>query len=271
MQTALPFDDEADLPVEYRLTARARRVVEPERVPALRVVPGREPSPSGPDRADTRPARARAMRRAGLELDVIALRLPADERDVAGWIAGIAPVRPRRVGRRRDADTTVTGARDHAAGAVTVPSGGHERGPRRAERAVLTRLATDVAFARDAALIAGSARRLGPTLTMMLDRPELAAAAVARIRSELGLEPHAVRVVVRVGPAHSGDRVRHVWAARLGLPEERVTVVAWPSSDEVDALEATIHIVPPDVVATVLGWIDAVASDASATRLRETS
>lgn len=119
----LPFDDEMDAPVGFALTARARRVVAPATLPALSVVrtatsrPGLVAgTPSGPvgdgassdgpdeladDPRDLRPARARALRRAGLDPATIATRLGVDEAMARRWVADVVVRLRRRPPRRR--------------------------------------------------------------------------------------------------------------------------------------------------------------------------
>jgi hypothetical protein len=88
-QPSLPFDGVADAPIPYSLTARARRTVAPDDLPALRVISD-PPAPTTPadagaaqqlddERSDTRPARARALARAGTPLPAIAQQLDVDE------------------------------------------------------------------------------------------------------------------------------------------------------------------------------------------------
>lgn len=150
-QATLPFDadTDADQPIGYALTARARRSVAPDDLPRLHLVPGSSDPASArtfaPGRAgvagtahlttstdtlrqhgsrhpgaiaglhdgflddpgDTRPARARALHRAGVDVSGIARTLDLDELLVRAWVDGIVP--RRVVGRRRVA-TAGTGA-----------------------------------------------------------------------------------------------------------------------------------------------------------------
>lgn len=283
MQAALPFDDEADRPIGYELTPSARRMVAPGAVARLRVVPTGAGAPAtvspverasalGTDAAvdphDIRPARARAMRRAGHDPDVIALRLAVAPEEVTAWIAEVGPVRTARPGRRPRSTRTVP---DGPAGASTTAVAIDAPTRRAAAREVAGRIPTDAGLARDLGLIAGGARPTGATVTIGLADAALASAVLDRLRSDAGLEAHGVRVVLRVGPARSADRARHEWADLLGLPLERVSAVRWPLAAEPDDVEATVHLVAPDVVARVLGWIDAITAGVGDLRLRESS
>lgn len=279
-QVALPFDDEADRPVGYALTPSAQRLLAPERPPLLRIVPSDPPS-GATDQADEephdiRPARARAMRRAGHEIEVIALRLAADPARVAGWVADVRAPRPRRSARRGAAPTGTSGELG-TSGAPTAdlpsdPSSAIDTGMRRrAAREVAHRLTIDAAFARDLGMLAAGARRDGATIAVTLQQGGLAAVLVERLRRDAALEPAGVRVVLRVGPARSADRARHEWSERLGLPLERVAAVRWPLAADPEAVEATLHVVAPDVVARVLGWMDAVTDGLTGAVLRASS
>ena len=279
-QTALPFHDEADEPVGYALTATARRLVAPERVAVLRVVPPTAPDGAAtavPSRAasldpnDIRPARARAMRRAGHDLEDIALRLAVAPEAVERWVADVRPVRARRSGRRGPTRPAAAGAAEDVVPAPvpTVRSDGPTR--RRAAREAAARLGSDVVLARDLALLAGAARTTGATVAVSLSGLGLAAAVIDRLRTDAGLERHGVRVVLRVGPARPADRARHEWSDGLGLPLERISAVRWPLAADPEDVDATLHLVDAEVIARVLGWIDAVATSVTDIGLRRTS
>lgn len=101
----LPFDDEADRPVDMVLTARGRLAVGAADLPELRVVPGARGAVDAKacqgdgaaaerltgeriereDPFDTRPSQARALRRAGRSTAEIAERLQVDELLVRAW------------------------------------------------------------------------------------------------------------------------------------------------------------------------------------------
>jgi hypothetical protein len=89
-------DTAHDQPIGFALTARARRAVAPGTLPELSVVGvGATGSASGngaleePD--DTRPARARALRRAGVPLSAIVRQLGTDPLTVTAWVGEVAP------------------------------------------------------------------------------------------------------------------------------------------------------------------------------------
>lgn len=289
MQAALPFDDEADRPIGYALTPNARRIVAPGPVARLRVVPPAAVPPAtapcatvrpverasaaGADAAvdphDIRPARARAMRRAGHDPEVIALRLAVAPEEVMAWIAEIGPIRTARPGRRVRGARTVPDDGDATVPTTAVVIDGAAR--RAAAREVAGRIGADAGLARDLGLIAGGARPTGATVAIGLTDVALASAVLGRLRSDAGLEAHGVRVVLRVGPARSADRARHEWAEVLRLPLERTSAVRWPLAADPEDVEATVHLVAPDVVARVLGWIDAITAGAGDLRLRESS
>ncbi|MCC5950128.1 MAG: hypothetical protein JJT89_16885, partial [Nitriliruptoraceae bacterium] len=99
----LPFDDEADEPIAYALTGRARRHLAPDEVPALVVVeppawsstdrsrPPDDAATLAEDPTDTRPARARALRRAGVAAADIARQLDTDPVLIRAWVGEVAP------------------------------------------------------------------------------------------------------------------------------------------------------------------------------------
>ena len=277
VQAALPFDDEADAPVGYALTASARRLLAPDPLPALRLVrprlDGQEPSVAIPDPHDIRPARARALRRAGHDPAVIAARLGSTPEEAARWCGDVGPVRRTRPGRRSVATGHAsTGEPDGGSAQDRPPTSAatdHVRSG--ARRAVAARSAADPAFARDLGLIVGGARPSGATVAVTVTHVALAAAVLDRLRAETGLAAHGLRVVLRVGPARSADRARHEWADRLALPLERVAAVRWPLATDPEDIDATLHLVDPEVVAHLRGWMDAVVDGVDRVPLRESS
>lgn len=120
IQPVLPLDLDPDEPVPYRLTARARRLVDPDSLPSLSVVASDPTARSArgaatrsselqdawqdlptdlphdlDDPHDPRSARARAMRRGGLSVAQIAAQLGVDELVVRTWTEAVGPA-PRR-------------------------------------------------------------------------------------------------------------------------------------------------------------------------------
>ncbi|MDX1619915.1 MAG: hypothetical protein R3320_02920, partial [Nitriliruptorales bacterium] len=98
VQAVLPLD--LDAPIPFELTARARRAVAPASLPALEVVDevSARPLPDDlqDDPADTRPARARALRRAGMSVAGIASELGVESPAVTAWIDDLEPVASAR-------------------------------------------------------------------------------------------------------------------------------------------------------------------------------
>lgn len=88
-QQPLPFDDADEAPIGFALTAAAHRVVASDGPPPLQVAPepAADEGDDQPDDAelvyddpsDTRPSRARALRRAGLSVTAIADQLQVSE------------------------------------------------------------------------------------------------------------------------------------------------------------------------------------------------
>lgn len=317
----LPFDDEVDQPVELVLTARARRVVAPSDLPALRLVSEpadpaapaeetggtqaggeqdggaavsgraprsapavtRHPARVDEDPSDTRPSRARALRRAGRPASKIAEQLGVDELLVRAWVADVAPRHARR-GSARDRDSA--GAPAVAAPAV---AGGHRARGRstsaaRAEPGMvpaevdgadehrtafeLARAAArddarrerlaDPAFAGGIGLLAGVAELDPYAVTVTTVEPEVSVAALRWIREQLPIAPERVRVVLRIGPRVAGDLAAHRWAKLLELPRERVAVTSWRHAPTDDAEQVLLRIADPTAAASIAGWRDAL-------------
>lgn len=255
-QQPLPFDDESDDPVPYSLTARARRAVAPEALPALEVVPDAgdatgvaEDVPGTEDGAldaagDTRPSRARALRRAGLSLEAIARQLDADELAVRAWLGGLAGRARvhRRVARHAHGDA-VAGAR-----AVE-----RERARARAPE----RIRRDPAFAAGLGLVAGTADIDAHGIAVTTRNPRLAATVGAWLVEHAAVPRSRLRVVLRLGRDVAADRARHRWAQELGLAIEQIihTRVGNTAPDDEEAL---LRIGDARVAATVAGWADAL-------------
>jgi hypothetical protein len=265
-QPALPFDEAADRPIPFSLTARARRVVAPQALPPLTVVPStREPvvrrwggalTPR-PDRAldddagvgeradDTRPARARALRRAGVGTAAIARKLEVDELLVRAWVgdAGAVPA---------TAPASVEPAAEHeeTTGFALVRAAATE------EARGLIR--TDATFAAGLGLVAAVIATDAHAATFATTRVELAARIVAWLRDRAGVDPSSLRVVLRLGTAVAGDLARHRWAERLGVPVSGVVPPRWRGAPAPEAVEALVRIPDPATAATLAGWCDAL-------------
>jgi hypothetical protein len=278
-QQPLPFDDGADEPIAYALTAAARRVVAPESVPPLRVVPATE------ERGDTRPSRARALRRAGLEPRAIAAALDVDELLVRAWVDDVAGRRPERgtVRRLLPPDELGAGHRDRAADEHTVgatadhgnerdePADGDgeeavARGLARASahREGQRRLAEDPAFAAGLGLLAGAAT-VEPTATTVVTADlRLVVRLLGWLKDRTGLEADGVRVVLRLGRNVAGDLARHRWAEALELPIDRIAATRSRGVAEPSTVEALVRVTDPTVAVQVAGWCDAFFDPAPA-------
>jgi hypothetical protein len=289
-QPALPFDDGADEPIAYRLTARARRSVAPESLPSLAVVPGRADAVVASDGdlerpGDTRPARARALRRAGLTAADIAGQLGVDTFLVDVWVADVqGPTRratpratPRApetvravaavtplVGRAREGRATATATSAHH-DEVAPPPGDAERTAAALARAEAARegrarLAREPDLAAGVGLLAGLARTDEHAITVTAATPALAAAAVRFATRHLGVAVTDVAVVVRLGPEVAGDLARHRWAAALEVPPSTVAHARWRGAPGDHAEQAILRIADPAAAATLAGWCDALLS-----------
>lgn len=253
-QQPLPFDDEADAPIPFALTARARRAVAPHALPPLAVVPDlrtARPLPATDDDdgaldvpGDTRAARARALRRAGLGTATIARQLEVDELVVRAWVGDpvaspIPPVAASPVGDATD---------DHTTGLALVRAAATD------EARELVR--TDPAFAAGVGLLAGLISTDEHAVTFGTSRPEVAARAIAWLHERAGVQPGDVRVVLRLGSRAAGDLVRHRWAERLAVPVGQVVHTRWRGAPAPDAAEALVRVADPELAATLAGWCD---------------
>jgi hypothetical protein len=275
VQPALPFDvltfdDEADRPVALALTARALRTVAPAAVPVLRVLDGGAPGGRGAvtddasadDPADTRPARARALCRAGLGVEEISARLGVDGLLVQAWTRDVPSPQRRRTGRRPRGGTAAS-ARAGAHPAAGPRSPEHVDAPdpvtRRAARdEAATRLPVDPDFAVAVGTLAGAVEIEGAGAILTTTRQALASSVMDHLARFAGLTDAGVRVVLRVGPAVPADRARHEWAAALGVSLDRVATARWPAAVTDEAVEATVRVTDPAVVARLVGWSDAL-------------
>jgi hypothetical protein len=260
-QQPLPFDDESDRPVPYSLTARARREVAPEALPDLAVVtdaPAHVPTgppadTDGEDGAldtpgDTRPSRARALRRAGLSVGAIARQLDAEELAVRAWLGALAGrSAPRRLAaapRRQDEGDS------RAAQA-------HLRSRERARDEGPGRLHADPVFAAGLGLVAGIADVDDHSVSVTTRDPRVAGMVAAWLMAQTGTPPHRVRVVLRLGRGVAADVARHRWAEALALGVEQVTHTRARGVGERDE-EALLRVADPVVAGTVAGWAQAL-------------
>lgn len=261
--------DPDKVPVRYSLTARARRAVAPESLPELSVIGGTrahqpaldapaEPAGDPEDSGDTRPARARALRRAGMSWREIADEVGVDPVLVRAWVEEVGPVvgAAGRVGagaadrnhaRDRDVRRTFEVARRRARGAD---------GPSPAARPGAL------------GLLAGALEVDGPAVTLATGDRRLGAAVLHRLRTTFDVGPDRLRVVLRMGPGVAGDRATEEWSRALGIPTERITPTRWTAAPRGDATEILVRLTDPEVAGTVAGCRDRVlerlAEDAGA-------
>jgi hypothetical protein len=265
----VPFDDEADRPIGYSLTARARRKVAPEALPTLRVLAGATPAtqarrqgpssgspPAVADGAldqpdDARPSRARALRRSGVGVAAIARQLGTDELVVRAWVGDVA-VHPTAT--RRDRAAAADG-HEHARRA-------EDR--RRHDRLEAVRLAAgadardrlhhDPAFAAGLGLLVALATIDEHAVTLVTTARDVAASIQAWLLAHAGIVATDVRIVLRLGPDVAGDLARRRWSDALGVPPERIVHTRWRGAPTPDAEEALIRVPDAELAAKVAGW-----------------
>ncbi len=291
VQQPLPFDDEADQPVAFSLTARARREIAPGDLPALSVVPD-EPHPPQPDESpgdrsggadwpvrddpsDTRPSRARALRRAGLSADAIARQLGVEPLLVRAWIGTTSGP---SVGRSQDRDTAHRTARDQTIDRSAGTGHGVDTDGKRAtadpeddQRETAFQLARttaaeqarrdlqrDPGFAAGLGLIASIVDIDRNALTVTTGDEDIARLSLGWLDEHLPLDPARVRLVLRLGPRVAADLVVHRWASRLGIDRERVAVARWHDAPDGRSVQALLRVADPAAAASVAGWRDAL-------------
>lgn len=255
-QQALPFDDEMHEPIPYVLTAAAHREVAQGDVPPLQVVV------DDADERDTRPARARALRRGGLPISEIADRLGADELLVRGWVDdGPSSLRSRDAPHRRS--TRTFAVQQHAADEPGVEEATGIALARAAAAAdARSRLGDNPGFAAGVGLIAGIAEFDDSGLILRLSSTEVAARSAEWLGTYAEIDPGTMRVVLRLGSRAAGDVARHRWAAALGMPGHRVAVVRSRQLVDPGSVQALLRVADPAVSTMVAGWCDALLSSA---------
>jgi hypothetical protein len=266
-QDPLPFDDEAEEPIPFALTARARRTVAPNDLPALRVVPpptgaaitdDPDPAPAD-DPSDTRPARARALRRSGVATAAIADQLGVDELLVRAWTGNVPVARPSRASR-------VPGG---GAPQVALHAGGkdaHDEAARTAfelaraaaRTTARRRLAVEPRLAAGLGVLAGIAEITPTAVDVTTTDPRLAGAVVRWLTEVLGADVAEVRLVLRVGPRAAADLARHRWGRAVGIAPERVRTTRAVARVDDDAVEGVLRVVDTDLAAAAAGWRDAL-------------
>lgn len=260
-QPPLPFDDApgrdvdggVGAPVDYVLTARARRVVAPASLPDLEVLPGRDGAGDGHDDGlgdddegfdphDTRPARARALHRAGHPVDETAAMLEVDPQLVRAWCRDM----PAVPARRRDAGAP--------AAATSVPvATPSDATVARATAAFETRNDDGgAAFLAGLGYVTGRASISAHAITVRAEDDAAAAAALAWLRDHLDVEDARVRVVLDLPAGRPRDLATHRWATALDLPADRFT--ASTSADRGDDERAIVRVADPAAAATLDVW-----------------
>lgn len=263
VQARLPLD--LDAPIPFELTARARRLVAPTSLPALEVVPGPDEDVGGDgfdvleDPADTRPARARALRRAGMSIDGIAAELDLEAFVVSALVDDIAPVASaRRRLRSVDGGRVARRSADLEEAARVERVRQQFEGRRRQARDEVAQPLTETDdFVRGLGLVVGTARIVPHAILVTVRDRDVAAAISTWIGRHLLDEATRMRVILRVAPQLSGDVERHAWADSLGVPVERITLTRWRNAPEADSVEATIRVADAEAAGRLAGWRDA--------------
>lgn len=280
-QDPLPFDDESEAPIPFALTARARRTVAPHDLPQLRVVapprtdavstatgvvPGTgDEDAAGGDPSDTRPARARALRRSGVDTVAIADQLGVDELLVRAWTGKVPVARATRgappgratPGAAGGAPQTAlhAGGRDAADEAARTA---FELARAAAREVARQRLRDDPKLAAGLGVLAGIAEITPAAVDVTTGDPRLAAAVVRWLTDVLGADPGEVRLVLRVGPRAAADLARHRWGRAVGIAPDRIRTTRAVATVTEDAVEGVLRVVDRDLAASAAGWRDAL-------------
>ena len=264
-----------DRPIGFALTARARRAVAPGSLPVLRVVAdgaAQEPEGGGtieePD--DTRPARARALRRAGVPVSAIASQLDADPLVVTAWVGEVAPSRRRggRAAPRGQAAPAAASVDTTTPPAPNGPEDDQEELAAQLARAAAatqarTRLLRDPRFAVAVGLLAATATVDRHAVTITATDARQVARALDAVREQAPEGIGLLRVILRLGPTVAADLARHRVAAELGIAAEQISWTRWRSAPKPDAVQLLARIGDPSLAASVAGWIDAVLEPSS--------
>lgn len=257
-QPSLPFP-EADDPIPYALTARARRTVAPATLPELSVVPEvAAPAPErvdDPDPFDPRPARARALLRAGRDVPQIAGLLGVGEELVAAWCRTVGP----RADRRRARSGGSSGAEVRR---LPLPEPDrHAPQRQRGREQARGDLGEGTSEAVVTAFLAGRARLTSHAATFPVADPDEAARIVGWLVELAGADPSRARLVLEVAAGTAHDLAEARWGQGTGIAAEHITV-----SGARDGERATLRIADPDVAATLAGWQDAFMEVTAPTR-----
>lgn len=273
-----PDTVEVDAPIGFALTARARRAVAPSTLPELSVVGGTVRPVSGVDAGgaleepgDTRPARARALRRAGVPVAAIAAQLGSDALAVTAWVGEVSASRRTAPVAAEVSGSPASATADTTAGASAGTAAGQERELlvqevelahqlARADAAgrARHRLVEDAPFAVAAGLLAATAAADAHAVTLTAADPRTLARVLDLLRAEEPRVATLARVVLRVGPAAAGDLLRHRVAGHLGVDVDRVAWTRWKHAPDPSGVQVLVRVADPTLAATVAGWIDAV-------------
>ncbi len=253
-----------DTPIGFALTTRARRAVAPASLPPLSVVAGSAgpTAAAGADGAldepgDTRPARARALRRAGVPLSEIARQLSTDTLTVAAWVGEVPPGAASPPGGHAAGAPSAAQPPAPADGATTEDDQlAHHLARAASAASARQRLVEDPAFALAVGILASIAEIDPHAITLSASGPLLVARALDAVTAEQAGVRARVRVIARVGPEAAGDLVRHRVATSLGLDVTQVSWTRWRQADRPDAVQLLVRIADPELAATVGGWVD---------------
>lgn len=248
---------DADAPIAFALTAAGQRAVDPAQLPTLRVAPASRPrdddaDDDADDPSDTRPSRARALRRAGLAWSAIAAQLDVDELVARAWAEGVPAAAGVAPGA---APTTSTPAVDD------VEDVGAQLIRAQAAQDARQRLTEDPGFAAGIGLLSGLDASEPKAVTFGTADPRVAGRVLTWLRDYADLDDHDVRVVLRLGADVAGDLARHRWASDLHLDRSRVAATRTGHTIERDTVHGLVRVVDPDLAATVAGWCDALLED----------
>lgn len=272
----LPYDDEADLPVAFELTARARRTVAPASLPPLRLVKDGPASPHGhdpDDRSDTRPARARAMMRAGMSPTTIARQLDVDDLLVRAWTGAALQPTPDRSEASATRAKTAARSSDRASDRRR-----QQDWIAQARAQATTRLLDDADFARGLGLLAGTSVVDDHAVTITTGDRRIARCLVEWATTWLPEVEGRFRVVLRIGPDVAADVARFDWAQALDLDVADIGVARsrlgrsrpGPQSGShagarhggaplsVDETQAIIRLADPQIAAILTGWFSSL-------------
>lgn len=264
-QPTLPFADSPDEPIPYRLTARARRTVAPDRLPPLRVVDPAPVVPTHPDRerpdgagtdlddpTDTRGARARALRRAGFSVTRIAEQLEVDPLIVRAWVGDVV-VPPAALRRALQSGRAEADAADASQDTVAF-----ELARAAAREEVGRRLGAGDGFAAGLGVAAALADIDHHAVTIVTGDAALLGMLVRWLQQHLPTEIGRLRLVLRLDPEVSGDLERHRWAQATGLPQDLVASTRRRPTETTPRVQGMLRIADPTVAATLAGWRDAL-------------